>query len=92
MTFLDVWVGYAIFGVTLFSLVFTWAVRARQFSNLDRGRFIPLEGEESVAVDEGRCASRADRLGLAVVIGIVAVLLLAALVIGVWCAGHGTSR
>ena len=42
MTFMDVWLGYTIFGFSVFSAMFIWAVRARQFSNMDRGRHIPL--------------------------------------------------
>ena len=48
MTFLDVWIGYAIFGVTLFSLVFVWAVRTRQFTDFDRARYIALNAAEQV--------------------------------------------
>lgn len=48
MTFLDVWIGYAICGVTLFSLVFVWAVRTRQFTDFDRARYIALNAAESV--------------------------------------------
>lgn len=94
MTFLDVWVGYAIFGVTAFSLVFVWAVRARQFSDLDRGRYIPLEGGESGALDDEQCRRRArlDRWGLVVVIVIAAALLITAVVLGMWGLVHGTGR
>jgi hypothetical protein len=91
MTFVDVWVGYAIFGVTAFSVVFAWAVRARQFSNLDRGRYIPLDAGEPVTTDDVQCrGSRVDRWGLAVVVAIAAGLLATALVLGIWSAGHGT--
>ena len=48
MTFLDVWIGYSIFGVTLFSLVFVWAVRSRQFTDFDRARFIAINAAEQV--------------------------------------------
>ena len=47
MTFLDVWIGYTIFGISLFSAIFVWAVRARQFSDLERGRYIPLSDNDN---------------------------------------------
>jgi cbb3-type cytochrome oxidase maturation protein len=54
MTFLDIWIIYAVVGTTVFSLFFFWAVRARQFTDLDRGRFIPLESAEIVEGDVSR--------------------------------------
>ena len=48
MTFLDVWVGYTIAGVFLFTAVFVWAARNGQFSNLDRGRHIPLKADRLI--------------------------------------------
>lgn len=48
MTFLDVWVGYTIAGVFLFTAVFLWAARNRQFSNLDKGRYIPLKADRLI--------------------------------------------
>ena len=46
MTFLDVWIAYAIFGSAAFSAVFVWAVRSRQFTELDRQRYIALNAAE----------------------------------------------
>lgn len=40
------WILYTAFGVTVFSLAFLWAVRARQFWDQDRARHLPLESEE----------------------------------------------
>lgn len=82
MTFIDVWIGYAIFGVTLFSVVFAWAVRTRQFSDLDRGRYIPLDADQATEAGGGR-ASRIDRWGLRAMVLIAAVMLVAAVVIGI---------
>lgn len=48
MTFLDVWVGYTIAGVILFTAVFLWAARNGQFSNLDKGRHIPLKADKLI--------------------------------------------
>ena len=61
MTFLDVWIGYSIFGVTLFSLVFVWAVRTRQFTNFDRARFIALNAAEQIENVEHRKPALIDR-------------------------------
>jgi hypothetical protein len=78
MTFLRVWVGYAVFGVTAFSAFFVWAVRARQFSNLDRGRYIPLEREGSESED--RQPAKVDRYtGMA-----IAVISAGLIGIGLW--------
>ena len=46
MTFLDIWITYAIFGSAAFSAVFVWAVRSRQFTELDRQRYIALNSAE----------------------------------------------
>lgn len=82
MTFIDVWIGYAIFGVTAFSLVFVWAVRARQFSNLDRGRYIPLDADQT-AQDSSDRAGRADKWGLRIMVIIAAAMLLAAVIVAI---------
>lgn len=83
MTFLDVWVGYTIVGVILFTAVFLWAARTGQFSNLDRGRYIPLKAADQIDEPESpsREPSRIDRytwvslLVLAGAAGIVAILV-----------------
>jgi len=56
MTFLELWFGYAILGVLIFSVLFIWAVRARQFSQLDRARHIALRTQhiESVETEPSR--------------------------------------
>ena len=82
MTFIDVWIGYAIFGVTLFSIVFAWAVRTRQFSDLDRGRYIPLD-KDHPSEARGSHVSRIDMWGLRVMVLIAAAMLLAAVVVGI---------
>ena len=62
MTFLTVWIVYAICGTTLFSAVFVWAVRTRQFSNLGRAGRMPLEGLDALEVtDTDRKPGIADR-------------------------------
>ena len=85
MTFLEVWVGYALCGATLFSLVFLWAVRERQFSNLDSGRYIPLraaeerEGEEQQ--DTRICSF--DRCMLVALLSISAAAVVFAIYLGI---------
>jgi cbb3-type cytochrome oxidase maturation protein len=72
MTFLQVWVGYAIFGALIFTVMFTWAVRARQFTDMGRARQIPLDAAEPVEKADrvGGRPSRIDRwtwLGIALI-------------------------
>lgn len=82
MTFLEMWIGYAIVGTSAFSAVFLWAVRTHQFSDMDRPRRFALDAE---ALDEpdkndSRLPSKADRYTWA----IMAVVTLAVVVAGVW--------
>jgi len=43
MTLLVMWTTYAVFGVIVYSAVFLWAVRTRQFSSEERARNLPLQ-------------------------------------------------
>jgi cbb3-type cytochrome oxidase maturation protein len=43
MALLLLWIVYALVGVSVFSAVFIWAVRAGQFRDQDRARYLPLE-------------------------------------------------
>ena len=43
MDVLTIWILYSAFGVTVFALVFLWAVRTGQFRDQDRARYLPLE-------------------------------------------------
>lgn len=47
MDLLTIWILYAIIGVTLFSILFVWAVRSGQFRDQQRARRLPLESPES---------------------------------------------
>jgi cbb3-type cytochrome oxidase maturation protein len=49
MGLLAMWILYAAFGVTLFALLFLWAVRSGQFRDQDRARYLPLQDEKSAA-------------------------------------------
>lgn len=80
MTFLDVWIGYTIFGTALFSAIFVWAVRARQFSDLDRARFIPLSDEEQESSNHK--PGRIDRYTWVVLALLTVAAITMALVIG----------
>lgn len=82
MTFIDVWITYAVFGALIFSGVFVWAVRAGQFCNIENARDIPLRAAAPVEDDSGRSVGRLDRytwifLGLVLCGVIVAVLRVA---------------
>ena len=52
MTFVDVWIIYAIFGSVAFCAVFVWAVRTGQFSDLDRARYLALNAAKPYETDE----------------------------------------
>ena len=84
MTFLDVWIGYTVFGTAITCAAFVWAVRSRQFSDLDRGRHIPLRAAEPADRPSGpdRKPARADRytwivLALLTVAAVTAALIVA---------------
>jgi len=47
MALLVMWLVYAAFGVIVFSLIFLWAVRAGQFSDQQRARYLALDGAEN---------------------------------------------
>ncbi len=83
MTFARVWIWYTAFGVSAFLVVLAWGVRERQFTDLDRGRRIPLSrvGESATHAD-GTKRPRIDRWGLAAVVATALSLLLAAVVLG----------
>ncbi|MFB3881555.1 MAG: cbb3-type cytochrome oxidase assembly protein [Armatimonadota bacterium] len=46
MDVLAMWLLYAAFGVSVFSLLFVWAVRNRQFTDQDRARHMALHSPE----------------------------------------------
>ena len=79
MTFLTVWIVYAICGSVIFSAVFVWAVRARQFSDLDRARYIALRTSDDID-PAGKPPGRVDRWTLPVIV----VIALAPLAIALW--------
>ena len=84
MTFVDVWVAYAIFGAKLFSAMFVWAVRARQFSDMDRGRHIPLTAARKIVQtdDSGRRPAAVDRYTWVLLALLTLAALIAALLMG----------
>ena len=43
MGLLTMWILYAVIGVTIFSLLFLWAVRSGQFRDQQRARHLPLD-------------------------------------------------
>ena len=55
MGVLTMWLLYACFGVSVFSLLFVWAVRNRQFTDQERARYLALHSpeEEPVRSPEG---------------------------------------
>jgi cbb3-type cytochrome oxidase maturation protein len=81
VTFVEVWIGYSVIGVLVFSSVFLWAVRARQFSDLDRAGHIPLRSPDDTE-RSGLIPSRLDRFSLLGLALIVASALIAVLWIG----------
>lgn len=82
MTFVQVWVGYAVFGCLLFSSAFLWAVRQGQFHDMDEARFLALDKSSHPDQSDLAKPSKADRAAVAgllvVALGVlVAVTLLA---------------
>jgi len=55
MGLLTMWLLYTAFGVTIFSLLFVWAVRTRQFSDQERARHLALwsPGSDTAADEAG---------------------------------------
>lgn len=85
MTFLQVWIGYSIFGITVYSAVFVWAVRNGQFTDFDRARYIALKSDSMQPEGDPSAASVSlfDRFMWA---GLF-VLLLAVIISVFWVAG-----
>lgn len=87
MTFLDVWIGYTVFGVSALSVMLIWAVRNRQFSDLDRGRFIALNADEleEEADRLERMPTRLDWCSPVILVSLVTMSLIAAIWLGMHC-------
>jgi nitrogen fixation-related uncharacterized protein len=72
---MDVWIAYAVVGVLVFSAAFVWAVRARQFTEMDRQRHIPLRelGEDEQSAPKAARVDRWTLIGLVItVVGMLA--------------------
>lgn len=52
MTLLTAWVIYAVIGIAAYSAAFVWAVRTRQFTELDRASRIALKDLEPCDADK----------------------------------------
>ena len=63
---LMMWILYTVYGVLVFSLVFLWAVRARQFGDQDRARYLPLGDEVPAEGPEDTPPEAADQAGIGV--------------------------
>ncbi len=61
MTFMEVWIIYSLAGTTLFSMVFIWALRAHQFSNLSDAHNIALDAEPIGIDADNRELSKIDK-------------------------------
>lgn len=85
MTFLEIWVIYAVFGISVFSVVFVWAVRARQFSDLDRGRHLALMAARHIEKDGEPHGppGRIDRLMWIALVAIACALFASAICLGI---------
>lgn len=90
MIIVKMWIGFAMAGVTLFSAAFLWGVRARQFTDLDRARYLALKAVEPVEPDpQKRKCSVIDRLGLLGVVLVTLILFALVLWVGYRCLNHG---
>lgn len=85
MTFVWVWLGFAVFAAVTLSAAFAWAVRNRQFSDLDRAGRIALTAEDPLESGEDlpRAPNRGDMYGLALVM-LTALAVIVALVCVGW--------
>lgn len=80
MTFLEVWIGYAILGSAIFAAGLVWAVRHRQFTDMDSARDIALRAEDDIGNEPQSCShNRADIAGLAGIL-LTAIAVIAAVV------------
>ncbi|MGD0110496.1 MAG: cbb3-type cytochrome oxidase assembly protein CcoS [Armatimonadota bacterium] len=60
MDLLTIWILYAVIGVTLFSLLFVWAVRSGQFRDQHRARYLPLAGLQEEPPGERSAADKSE--------------------------------
>lgn len=66
MAVLTMWIMYAVLGVTLFAMVFLWAVRTGQFRDQERARHMALReppGESGTAATSLKADERGDNAG-----------------------------
>jgi len=85
VSILDIWTLYTVFGVAAFSAAFVWAVRARQFTDLDRARYIALKDQAPAEKDaSGRSPGRLDRYTWLALLLIAGGVLLCALWLGLF--------
>jgi len=82
MKFMEVWIGYTIFGVSAFSAMFFWAVRTHQFTDFDRARHIALRTTAPDEETETHRPGRVDRYAWAVVVSIALGIIVSVLWVG----------
>ena len=81
MSLAEAWALYTVIGASAFAAAFAWAVRARQFTELDRQRRMALDVEPEVEEkDVARPVSRADRF-VALALPALALLAIAAVML-----------
>lgn len=44
MAFLVMWFGFTVLMIVVLGIVLLWGIRARQFTDQDRARYLPLDG------------------------------------------------
>lgn len=79
-TFVNLWIGYAIFGSVVLSAIFVWAVRTRQFTELNRQRYIALRAADPLESEKAAMPGRFDRYTWFA----LALLTLAMVAAGLW--------
>jgi hypothetical protein len=84
-TFVSIWIGYAIFGSVVLSAVFVWAVRTRQFTELNRQRYIALQAVDTLESENETRSCRVDRYTWLA----LALLTLAVVTAGLWLGFKG---
>jgi nitrogen fixation-related uncharacterized protein len=83
--FVNLWIGYAIFGSVVLSAIFVWAVRTRQFTELNRQRYIALRAADALETERAANPGKLDRYTWFA----LAILTLAMITAGLWVGIRG---
>jgi cbb3-type cytochrome oxidase maturation protein len=85
------WIIFALWGALVYSAVFLWAVRNRQFSELDRQRYIAIRAADPIESDDdiSRKAGVADRYTWLALVLLALAVIAAGVLLGLKCTPGG---